>query len=268
MQSLQSTESLKVLVVEDEGLIALDISTRLEALGTRSHRRSGNRRGSFRKGKPGRYRPDGHSNRWPHRRNPSGGGDSGTLSRPSSLSHRSGRPGHPVARKSRRTVRLSSQASRARRAANRPGGRRVQARDGPAARRSRSLAQHHTELGRRCRGGYWADGRVRMLNRAAEVLTGWIQPEAAGRHISNIVQFLDKDSDQQVEDPVPLALVRDALHTTGITRASGSPPQPFRVAGVRDSSLRVTGHTSRCTKARPSEGRRATSRTTPKAEFG
>jgi two-component system, cell cycle sensor histidine kinase and response regulator CckA len=53
-------------------------------------------------------------------------------------------------------------------------------------------------------------GRVRLLNRAAEVLTGWIQPEAAGQPVSKIVVLLDKDFEQDASDPVPLAILRDA----------------------------------------------------------
>ena len=52
--------------------------------------------------------------------------------------------------------------------------------------------------------------RVRMLNRAAESLTGWIQPEAAGQHISKVVHLVDKDSEQDADDLVPLAILRDA----------------------------------------------------------
>ena len=54
------------------------------------------------------------------------------------------------------------------------------------------------------------DSRVFMLNRAAEVLTGWVQPEAKGQHISKVIHLVDKESDQEVEDPVPLALLRDS----------------------------------------------------------
>ena len=52
-----------------------------------------------------------------------------------------------------------------------------------------------------------AAGRVRMLNRAAEALTGWIEPEAEGQPVSKVVRLIDGESD---DDPVPLALLRDA----------------------------------------------------------
>jgi PAS domain S-box-containing protein len=52
--------------------------------------------------------------------------------------------------------------------------------------------------------------RVRMLNRAAEALTGWTQPDAAGQHVSKVVHLVDKESDHDAEDLVPLAILRDA----------------------------------------------------------
>lgn len=47
-------------------------------------------------------------------------------------------------------------------------------------------------------------GRVVMLNRAAEVLTGWTQPEAAGKPLDKVVHLIDQN-----EDLVALAILRD-----------------------------------------------------------
>src|SRR5258706_5243671 len=55
-----------------------------------------------------------------------------------------------------------------------------------------------------------ADGRVRLLNHAAEVLTGWVQSEAEGQPISKVVALSEKDSDVEATDPVSLAILRDA----------------------------------------------------------
>jgi two-component system cell cycle sensor histidine kinase/response regulator CckA len=55
------------------------------------------------------------------------------------------------------------------------------------------------------------DGRVLMLNRAAEVLTGWMEPEAEGQPVSKVVRLIDGESGEESgDDPVPLALLRDA----------------------------------------------------------
>jgi two-component system cell cycle sensor histidine kinase/response regulator CckA len=55
------------------------------------------------------------------------------------------------------------------------------------------------------------DGHVLMLNRAAEVLTGWMEPEAEGQPVSRVVRLIDSESGEETgDDPVPLALLRDA----------------------------------------------------------
>lgn len=52
------------------------------------------------------------------------------------------------------------------------------------------------------------ESRVVMLNRAAESLTGWIHPEAKGWPIWKIAQFVEKE--QAGTDPIALAILRDA----------------------------------------------------------
>jgi len=59
------------------------------------------------------------------------------------------------------------------------------------------------------------DGRVLMMNHAAQTLTGWIQPEAEGQPVSKVVQLIDSDSGTPADDPVPLAILRDAPVTLG-----------------------------------------------------
>jgi hypothetical protein len=54
------------------------------------------------------------------------------------------------------------------------------------------------------------EGRVLMLNRAAEALTGFVQPEAAGQPISKIARLVEFDSEEDTSDPVALAILRDA----------------------------------------------------------
>jgi PAS domain S-box-containing protein len=50
-------------------------------------------------------------------------------------------------------------------------------------------------------------GRAVMLNRAAEILTGWTQAEAAGKQLERVVRLLGKDGDTL--EPVALAILRD-----------------------------------------------------------
>jgi two-component system cell cycle sensor histidine kinase/response regulator CckA len=58
-------------------------------------------------------------------------------------------------------------------------------------------------------------GRILMMNHAAETLTGWIQPQAEGQPVSKVVQLIDPDSGAPADDPVPLAILRDAPVTLG-----------------------------------------------------
>ena len=53
------------------------------------------------------------------------------------------------------------------------------------------------------------EGRVAMLNHAAEVLTGWTQPEAVGQPMSKVVPLSEQDSEEDAGDPVALAILRD-----------------------------------------------------------
>ena len=52
--------------------------------------------------------------------------------------------------------------------------------------------------------------RIVMLNRAAERLTGWVQPNARGELISKVVRLVSDDSENSAEDPVELATLRDS----------------------------------------------------------
>ncbi len=52
--------------------------------------------------------------------------------------------------------------------------------------------------------------RVLMLNASAEKLTGWTHTEAEGQPVLRIVRLIDGESGEAAEDPVPLAILRDA----------------------------------------------------------
>jgi two-component system cell cycle sensor histidine kinase/response regulator CckA len=52
-------------------------------------------------------------------------------------------------------------------------------------------------------------GRVVMLNRAAEILTGWTQPETAGKRLDKIVRLVQERAEGEPTDPVALAILRD-----------------------------------------------------------
>ena len=52
--------------------------------------------------------------------------------------------------------------------------------------------------------------RVLMLNDAAEHLTGWMQAEAEGKPVLRVLGLTDFESGEPAEDPVPLAILKDA----------------------------------------------------------
>ncbi len=54
------------------------------------------------------------------------------------------------------------------------------------------------------------EGRVLMLNRAAETLTGYVEAEARGQPIAKIARLMEFDSEEGSGDPVALAILRDA----------------------------------------------------------
>jgi two-component system cell cycle sensor histidine kinase/response regulator CckA len=78
------------------------------------------------------------------------------------------------------------------------------------------------------------DGRVLMLNRAAEALTGWMEPEAEGQPVSKVVRLIDGQSGEDSgDDPVPLALLRDApVPLERGTQVSGRSGRQLTVEGA------------------------------------
>jgi len=52
--------------------------------------------------------------------------------------------------------------------------------------------------------------RVLMLNRAAENLTGWTHAEAEGQPVLRVLRLVDAESGEPAQDPVPLAILKDA----------------------------------------------------------
>jgi hypothetical protein len=52
--------------------------------------------------------------------------------------------------------------------------------------------------------------RVLMMNTAAETLSGWTQEEAEGKPVLRVLGLVDGESGEPAEDPVPLAILKDA----------------------------------------------------------
>jgi diguanylate cyclase (GGDEF)-like protein/PAS domain S-box-containing protein len=54
-------------------------------------------------------------------------------------------------------------------------------------------------------------GRVTYLNPVAERMTGWSASEARGRPLQEVLRIIDADSRQPVQDPLAMAMRRDAI---------------------------------------------------------
>src|SRR3989442_93171 len=60
-----------------------------------------------------------------------------------------------------------------------------------------------------------AEGKITLLNRAAEGLTGWTQAEAAGRPLEAVFQLLDENTRDRFDNPSDRVLKTDAVFSRG-----------------------------------------------------
>ena len=51
-------------------------------------------------------------------------------------------------------------------------------------------------------------GRIRTLNRAAEAFSGWTAANAVGQHMEKVVRLVEEESGNELGDPAPLAILR------------------------------------------------------------
>jgi len=51
-------------------------------------------------------------------------------------------------------------------------------------------------------------GRIRTLNRAAEAFTGWTAANAVGQRLESVVRLVEEESGDEMGDPTPLAVLR------------------------------------------------------------
>jgi len=91
-----------------------------------------------------------------------------------------------------------------------------------------------------------ADGRVQLLNPAAEALTGWPLEEARGRPLEEVFRIINEDSRLAVESPVRRVMreglvVGVASHTVLIGRDGAEHPIADSGAPIRDASGGLVG---------------------------
>jgi len=90
------------------------------------------------------------------------------------------------------------------------------------------------------------DGRVQMLNKAAESLTGWKQAEAAGRPLTEVFDIRSEYTREVCPNPVARVLAEGVVvglanHTLLIARDGVERPIADSSAPIRDSGSRVIG---------------------------
>lgn len=90
------------------------------------------------------------------------------------------------------------------------------------------------------------NGYIQMMNSIAEVLTGWKEDEVFGRDLSEVVYLVDGDMNEKIENLAIQAIAADKVlnlpeNCTLITRDEREIPIGDRVAPIRDSHGNVTG---------------------------
>ena len=90
------------------------------------------------------------------------------------------------------------------------------------------------------------EGRVELLNPAAEVLTGWPQAEARGRPIEGVFQIVNEDTGLEAENPIRRVMREGAVaslanHTFLIARDGARRPIADAAAPIRDGGGAITG---------------------------
>jgi PAS domain S-box-containing protein len=90
------------------------------------------------------------------------------------------------------------------------------------------------------------EGMIVLLNKVAEVLTGWSQEEARGRHLSEVFRIVGEKTRQPCPDPVERVLgtgltVELANHTILVSRDGRERIVADSAAPIRDQESRVVG---------------------------
>ena len=89
-------------------------------------------------------------------------------------------------------------------------------------------------------------GRVRFMNPVAEALTGWAQPEAAGRPLGEVFRIVNEETRRPVESPVDRVLREGVVaglanHTVLIGRGGAEAAIDDSAAPIRDGRGAVVG---------------------------
>lgn len=92
----------------------------------------------------------------------------------------------------------------------------------------------------------FTDGCIEMMNPMAEKLTGWQQNEAVGRDLTEVVNLIDKDMDEEIENLAKQAMQAGEVlnlpeNCTLISKDGKEIPIGDNIAPIRDSHGNITG---------------------------
>jgi PAS domain S-box-containing protein len=90
------------------------------------------------------------------------------------------------------------------------------------------------------------DGRVKFMNPVAEALTGWKQDEALGKGLIDVFRLVSAETRQPLDNPVDMVLRQSAvvgLSTSGalVSRTGQETPVYHSAAPIRDDDGAITG---------------------------
>jgi len=91
-----------------------------------------------------------------------------------------------------------------------------------------------------------ASSRITFMNPVSEALTGWRQPEAVGKQVTDVFRIVNEDTRQRVQNPLALVLSEGTIqglanHTILIARDGTERPIDDSAAPLRDVAGRVVG---------------------------
>lgn len=89
-------------------------------------------------------------------------------------------------------------------------------------------------------------GVIIMINRAAEELTGWLQNEAAGKKLNDVLHIIDENTREQCRNPVDEALesmdiISYSDHTILVNKTGSKIPIAHSCAPILDKESKVVG---------------------------
>ncbi len=90
------------------------------------------------------------------------------------------------------------------------------------------------------------EGIIKLMNPIAEALTGWKQEDALGKHLTTVFNIISKNPGEQVENPVPKT-IREGIfyglaeHTVLVTNDGIEIPVDVIGSTIKDSSGNIIG---------------------------